>query len=254
MVRAAWWQTMRQLLNPAARRGSGGRRRDRQRPYRPWPETLEGRLAPTVTLSISNPTPFPKPDTGQLMGMFVVTRSGDTTATVQVNYQTQDGTGANAAHAGVDYTATMGTLMFASGQTMATISVPILGNNIFQADKTFTVSLSNPQSSAVDFTPQQTFATGSMPSSVAVGDFNGDGKPDLAVANFNSGTVSVLLNTTPVGTTTPTFAPQQTFTVGNHPIAVVTRDFNGDGKSDLAVINGSDSTVSVLLNTTAMGA
>ncbi len=245
MVRAAWWQAVRQLLKPAARR---------PRPYRPWPEALEGRLAPAVTLSISNPMPFPKPDTGQLMGMFVVTRSGDTTATVQVNYQTQDGTGANAAHAGVDYTATMGTLMFASGQTMATISVPILGNNIFQADKTFTVSLSNPQSSAVDFTPQQTFATGSMPSSVAVGDFNGDGKPDLAVANFNSGTVSVLLNTTPVGTTTPTFAPQQTFTVGNHPIAVVTGDFNGDGKSDLAVINGSDSTVSVLLNTTAMGA
>ena len=245
MVRASWWQAVRQLLNPTDRR---------QRPYRPWPEVLEGRLAPAVTLSISNPMPFPKPDTGQLMGMFVVMRSGDMTAAVQVHYQTQDGTGANAAHAGTDYTATMGTLMFASSQTMATITVPILGNNVFQADKTFTVSLSNPQSSAVDFSPLQTFAVGNMPSSVAVGDFNGDGKPDLAVVNFNSGTVSVLLNTTAMGATTPTFAAQQTFAVGNHPIAVAVGDFNGDGKPDLAVINGSDATVSVLLNTTAMGA
>jgi hypothetical protein len=44
------------------------------------------------------------------------------------------------------------------------------------------------------FAPQQTFATGSRPTSVAVADVNGDGKPDLAVANGNSNTVSVLLN------------------------------------------------------------
>jgi hypothetical protein len=37
------------------------------------------------------------------------------------------------------------------------------------------------------------FATGNGPSSVAIGDVNGDGKPDLAVANASSNTISVLL-------------------------------------------------------------
>ena len=37
------------------------------------------------------------------------------------------------------------------------------------------------------------FAVGTNPRSVAVGDFNGDARPDLAVANVSSDTVSVLL-------------------------------------------------------------
>jgi hypothetical protein len=117
-------------------------------------EALEARLPPTVNLSTSNPAPFAKPDSGQILGMFVVTRSGDLTPAVQVDYATQDGMGANGAHAGTDYTATSGTLSFASNQTTATISMPILGNNIFQADKAFTVSLSNAHSLTVDYYPR----------------------------------------------------------------------------------------------------
>ena len=98
-------------------------RRDRPpRPCRPWLDVLERRLAPTVTLSVSDPAPFPKPDTGQLMGMFVVTRSGDAAPAVQLDFATQDGTGPNGAHAGTDYVATAGALGFAPNQTTATIA------------------------------------------------------------------------------------------------------------------------------------
>src|SRR5262249_56821286 len=77
---------------------------------------------------------------------------------------------------------------------------------------------------APSFAPAQAFATGSFPLSVAVGDVNGDGKPDLVVANFNSNTVSVLLNTTPTGATTPSFAPQRTFATGTGPYSVAVGD------------------------------
>ena len=104
------------------------------------------------------------------------------------------------------------------------------------------------------FAAPQTFAVGLDPSSVAVGDFNGDGRPDLAVANDGDKTVSVLLNTTPPGSTTASFAAQQTFAVGTSPIWVAAADLNGDGRPDLAVANHNDKSVSVLVNATAAGA
>ncbi|TAF28521.1 MAG: DUF4347 domain-containing protein, partial [Oscillatoriales cyanobacterium] len=65
--------------------------------------------------------------------------------------------------------------------------------------------------------PKVDFATGTSPFSVSIGDINGDGKPDLAVANFNSYSASILLNTTATNATTPTFAPKVDFATGNSP-------------------------------------
>jgi hypothetical protein len=104
------------------------------------------------------------------------------------------------------------------------------------------------------FAAQKTFTVGIQPYAVAVGDVNGDGRPDLVVANHGGASVSVLLDTTAAGATTPTFAPQQTFATGSGPDSVAVADYNGDGRPDVAVTNANDKTVSVLLDTTAAGA
>ena len=100
------------------------------------------------------------------------------------------------------------------------------------------------------FGPHIDFATGTNPSSVAIADINGDGKPDLIVTNANDKSVSILMNTTAPGAIRPSFAPQRTFATGSDPCSVAVADVNGDGKPDLIVGNAGDGTISVLLNTT----
>src|SRR5262245_25276842 len=78
------------------------------------------------------------------------------------------------------------------------------------------------------------FGAGTRPTSVAVGDFNGDGKPDLAVANQNSNNVTIRLGD---GTGAFPDAKSSTVGAGSFPRSVAVGDFNGDGKPDLAVAN-----------------
>src|SRR5437773_8612290 len=90
--------------------------------------------------------------------------------------------------------------------------------------------------------PGEKFEAGTAPTSVAMGDFNGDGRPDLAVLNRVSQDVSVLL-----GNGDGTFGAQTRFAAGSYPYSVAVGDFNGDGRPDLAVANYLSNDVSVLL-------
>jgi len=99
---------------------------------------------------------------------------------------------------------------------------------------------------AIDFAAAKGYPVGTSPRGVAVGDFNGDGKLDVAVANTGSGNVSILL-----GNGDGTFQPAVNFSTGNNPTTVAVGDFNADGKLGLALFqpgaNGLAGNVSVLL-------
>ena len=94
----------------------------------------------------------------------------------------------------------------------------------------------------VNFSTPVSYPVGTAPAAVAVGDFNGDGKPDLAVVNSSSGSVSILL-----GKGDGTFQSALTYHVSNAPLFAAVGDFNGDHKLDLAVANGSANTISILM-------
>jgi hypothetical protein len=76
-----------------------------------------------------------------------------------------------------------------------------------------------------------------------VGDFNGDGKQDIATANYNSRNLSILF-----GDGAGHFGVSRNFAAADHPDSIVVGDFNGDGRQDLAVANEGSSNVSILLN------
>jgi len=110
-----------------------------------------------------------------------------------------------------------------------------------------------PGDTTPSFSSKMDIETGERPMSISVGDFNGDGKPDIAVANYNSNTVSIFLNTTKPGAATPAFSKRMDFPTGERPISLSISDFNGDGKPDFAVANYKSNTISVFLNMTAQG-
>jgi VCBS repeat-containing protein len=74
--------------------------------------------------------------------------------------------------------------------------------------------------------------TGGFPSSVAVGDFNGDARPDLAIADAYSGTISVLFGNAGGGFSLQTDPP---YAAGSFPASIAVGDFNADQHPDLAV-------------------
>jgi hypothetical protein len=80
------------------------------------------------------------------------------------------------------------------------------------------------------------------PATVAVADFNGDGRMDVAVIDPASDRVLILF-----GTASGNFGPPTAYAVGRSPSTLVIADFNGDGQPDLAVANYASGDVSILL-------
>jgi hypothetical protein len=107
------------------------------------------------------------------------------------------------------------------------------------------------QSGSIHFASPVNFGTGAAPFYLAIADLNGDGKPDLAVTNQNSNTVSVLQNTSVPGTVS--FASKVDFATNSQPLNIAMADLNGDGKIDMVTVDGNAHSVSVFKNTTPAG-
>lgn len=118
------------------------------------------------------------------------------------------------------------------GKLDLAITTPGSSNNLSE----ITVLLGNGDST---FQAPVTYTVGGVPNSITVGDFNNDGKPDLAVLSLNQ-QLTILTNT---GTsfsaqtiTVPTYYSQNGF--GDQTWSVTAGDFNGDHRMDLAYVDG----------------
>jgi hypothetical protein len=154
----------------------------------------------TIVSSLPQPTLTPYDTTltnvpsGTTSASFLLRLSAGNSDPVTVGYATADGS----ATAGSDYQATRGTVTFAPGQTSQTVVVPVFGDPSYDANESFTLSLSNPTGATLT-RPQ---ATGTIFSSVPAPALS---VADVSVTSPTSGTTPAVFNVTlsaPSGETT----------------------------------------------------
>ena len=122
---------------------------------------------------------------------------------------------------------------------------------IANSDSTITVYKNNSTAGALSFTNRQNYTIGGGALSIAAGDLDGDGKPDLISANKSANTVSVLKNTSVPGTIS--LASKIDITPGSGPCGVAIADLDGDGKLDFGVVNATDKKLVLFRNTGTTG-
>jgi len=142
-----------------------------------------------------------------------------------------------------------------TGALFAPITLTVNGLTAY-GDTPFSPTFSgNRLLDASTFAPRVTFATGRDPTTFAIGDLDGDGQPDLAVANYQSHTLSVFRNTSQPGRIDAgSFQTAVDFPAGPCPASVALGDLDGDGRLDVVVANDYGANISVYRNTSSPGA
>jgi hypothetical protein len=118
-------------------------------------------------------------------------------------------------------------------------------------DKTVSILRNTSTPGAISFAGKVSFSTGNSPYSVAVGDFNADGKPDLAVANYLSNSISIFKNKGTTGNIS--FEAKADISTGLTPVSLIVNDIDGDSKVDIVVVNELSNSLSVFRNSTTTG-
>lgn len=103
----------------------------------------------------------------------------------------------------------------------------------------------------ISFGTKTDFVTSNGPYNLAIGDLDGDYKNDIAVSCMNSNRLSLLKNTSNVGTIS--FAPKSDLITDNAPYVLQMGDVDLDGKLDIAVCNSGSNSVSIFRNTSSTG-
>ena len=99
----------------------------------------------------------------------------------------------------------------------------------------------------ISFAPHQDYPVTNLPDAFAIGDIDGDKMPDVLLTNNSANIISVFRNTSTPGAIS--FAPRVNFPGGNGPYGIAIGDLNGDNKQDVVVTNTTDSSISILMNT-----
>jgi hypothetical protein len=139
--------------------------------------------------------------------------------------------------------------VYAVGASLASHAPAAPTGSLVFADTTDNRTLGSvalPATALGGYQPFGLITTGSKsgPNDLAIGDFNGDGIPDLVAPDSATGVVAVFL-----GKGDGTFAPAVNYSTGtgSKPLAVAVGDFNGSGKLDLAVALGNIPAVAILM-------
>src|SRR6185312_6173304 len=219
---------------------------------------------PTPVISINDVT-VAEGNSAISSAVFTVNLDHPSALTITVNYASANGS----ATAGSDYQAVSGILTFNPGEMSKPIPVNINGDLLPEVNENFFINLSSPVNATLNdaqgigsvtddespcpgpsFGSPTNFNVSTSQSDFASGDFNGDGKRDLAVVRPTSTSIAVLLGNGAGG-----FGPPTTFPVGSIsgvvPQAIVAADFNLDNKLDFVKANnesgGGQNNIAILL-------
>jgi hypothetical protein len=118
-------------------------------------------------------------------------------------------------------------------------------------DNTISIFRNTSTIGSISLASKINYITGSIPNGIAIGDIDGNGKPDVVVTNRNSSSISILRNTSTSGSIS--FAGKIDSTTGIHPYGIAISDIDGDGKPDVVVTNAVSNTISVFRNTSTSG-